>query len=222
MIIPFIPEDLFQPGDDHQVRFENGVLIVDNWYRNFADVQAVLKNMSVPRWKWSPTGRNFVDYYDCRPSIPGHWVTDRAFNGVNQILSHIRTFYRDTSPLRLMNHLFEFNYFRNIKRDMPNTLQHHPHTDFRYNCLVYIDDVCSGGTALYEPATVPNTEEHNLLYDVSRIGKRVIASKPNRLVVFSGKQLHGGYIEDHNAYLDDWRINQIMFFDEKKPAPRPS
>ena len=54
MIIPFIPEDLFQPGDDHQVRFEDGVLIVDNWYRNFADVQAVLKNVSVPRWKWSP------------------------------------------------------------------------------------------------------------------------------------------------------------------------
>ena len=157
MIIPFIPEDLFQPGDDHQVRFENGVLIVDNWYRNFADVQAVLKNMSVPRWKWSPTGRNFVDYYDCRPSIPGHWVTDRAFNGVNQILSHIRTFYRDTSPLKLMNHLFEFNYFRNIKRDMPNTLQHHPHTDFRYNCLVYIDDVCSGGTALDRKSTRLNS-----------------------------------------------------------------
>ena len=218
MIIPFVPEEVFQPSDDHQARFEDGVLIVDNWYRDFAAVQNVLTNMAVPRWKWSPNGRNFVDYYDCRPSIPGHWVTDQAFNGVNKILSYIRLYYRDTVPLRLMNHLYEFNYYRAIKRDMPNTLQHHPHTDFRYNCLVYIDDVCSGGTALYEPATLPDTESENLLDDVSRIGKRIVEAKPNRLVVFSGKRLHGGYIEDHNAYLNDWRINHIMFFDEKKPG----
>lgn len=214
MIIPFIPEELFQPGDDHQVRFENGVLIVDNWYADFAGVRNVLTNMAVPRWKWSPNGRNFVDYYDCRPSIPGHWVTDRAFNGVNQALGYVRTFFRDRDELRLMNHLFEFNYYRAIRRDMPNTLQHHPHTDFRYNCLIYVDEVCSGGTALYEKAEVPNSESDNLLYDVSGLRHRVIEAKPNRLVVFNGHQLHGGYIADHNAYLNDWRINQIMFFDQ--------
>ncbi len=216
MIIPFVPEELFQPSADPQVRFDDGVLIVDNWYEDFAGVKQVLGNMPVPRWKWSPDGRNFVDYYDCRPSIPGHWVTDRAFNGVNRVLSYIRTFFRDGDPLRLMNHLYEFNYFRNIKRDVPNTRQHHPHTDFRYNCLVYVDEICSGGTALYEKAAVPNTEDRDLLYDVSGLRKRIIPAKPNRLVVFNGHQLHGGYIEDHNAYLDDWRINQIMFFDVKR------
>ncbi len=215
MIIPFIPEELFQPSSEPEVRFQDGVLIVDNWFADFAGVRTVLSNMSVPRWKWSPEGRNFVDYYDCRPSIPGHWVTERAFNGVNQVLSYIRFFFRDQDDLKLINHLYEFNYYRTIRRDIPDTQQHHPHTDFRYNCLVYIDEVCSGGTALYEKAEVPNTESENLLYDVSRMSRRVIPAKPNQLVVFNGHQMHGGYIADHNAYLDDWRINQIMFFDQR-------
>jgi len=108
--------------------------------------------------------------------------------------------------------LKEFNYFKNNKKNVSNNFQHFPHIDNYYNALVYLDKICSGGTAIYDMPSIVNTEQYNLLYDISNYSKRVIKAIPNRLVIFNGRQMHGGYIEDHNKYVNNWRFNQVLFF----------
>ena len=43
--------------------------------------------------------------------------------------------------------------------------------------------------------------------------KNIIPAKFNRLVMFPGNCLHGGYIEDYSKYSgDNWRYSQVTFF----------
>ena len=120
-------------------------------------------------------------------------------------------FYQDN--IFLENDVLDFGFYKNIKKDIPNVLQHFPHKEDSFNCIVYLDKISSGGTALYETSeNIINQEHLNLLCDVSRYPINLIRAKPNRLVIFPGNTYHGAFIEDHNLYLNSWRINQLMFF----------
>lgn len=212
MIIPFCPETLFEINPDYKVTsFENGVLVVDSWYKNYDAIHNVLQNMPVPIWKRHEYGRNFVDYYDCRPAIPVNYPTKK----LQDILEHypqLISKYFNVPNTEHVNQPFEFNYFKNIKKNVSPSLQHFPHTDFNFNCIVYLDRIASGGTAIYEIDSIYGAEEFNLMHDVSNYPKIIIEAKPNRLVIFDGNQYHGGYISNHNHYVDNWRINQVLFF----------
>jgi hypothetical protein len=91
----------------------------------------------------------------------------------------------------------------------------HPHVDYYLNCIIYLDKICSGGTAIYDIKNLDNHEHLNLLYDVSNVPFKLIQAKPNRLVLFNGDRFHGGYISDHTMYETNWRINQVVFFDKE-------
>jgi hypothetical protein len=213
MIIPFSPEDVFEINDAcNVVSFEDDVLIVDNWYKNYAEIKHILLNTPVPRWKWIEGGRNFVDYFDCRLSLPVHFCTDKTDEAMGKY-AHLLNMFYGASDITLTSGYYEFNYYKNLRADVSNSMQHLPHVDVTFNCLVYLDSVCSGGTAVYDLTEPPvNKEQENLLFDVSGLTKKVIPAKPNRLVIFKGDRYHGGYVEDHNKYLNDWRINQVIFF----------
>jgi hypothetical protein len=214
MVIPFSPEDVFETHKDYEViSFEDEILVVDNWYKNFSRIKELLLNTPVPKWKASKESRNFVDYFDCRLILPIHVQSEKTDANMGPYVELAREYY-GVKSLRLMNHLYEFNYYKNVRTNVSSDLQHYPHVDHQINCLVYMDDVCSGGTAVYETSeAIPNKEEDNLLFNISKLNKKVIQAKPNRMVMFRGTKYHGGYIEDHNKYVKDWRINQIMFFE---------
>ncbi len=216
MTIPYVPEDLLQVGDYEVVSSDNNTLIVDNWYKNYDLLHSVLINTPAPRWKWSPGGRNFVDYYDCRPSLrinfPDKGKIQQFFDSVCGLVSK---HFSDAGPLRFEGEWLDFNFYKNKRQGVPNTLQHHPHKDYKYNCIVFLDQIASGGTAIYPKLTdLPDCEEQNLLMDVSGFDKTIIPARPNRLVVFPGDQYHGGYIENHDLYVDHWRMNQVFFLDQ--------
>ena len=213
MIIPFNPDDIFEINESCDlVSFEDEVLVVDNWYKNYDEIKNILLNTPVPRWKWSEGGSNFVDYFDCRLVLPVHFYSNKTNIHMEKYDVLLERFYKATN-LRLTTDLYEFNYYKNIKAGVSDSLQHYPHVDEAFNCIIYLDSICSGGTAIYDLAEpLENKEDENLLFDVSRLGKKIIPAKPNRLVIFKGDKYHGGYIQDHNKYLDDWRINQVMFF----------
>jgi hypothetical protein len=215
MIIPFKAEELFEINEKSKVSsFDNDILIIDDFYTNYDDIIKVLNNIPVPVWKRSDKfpSRNFIDYYDCRPTINIPFPQTKVFKLLETISNYISFYFKDHRKFKLMSDLFEFNYYKNVKRNVSSNLQHHPHIDYDYNCIIYLDEVSSGGTAFYDELNdLQNNESVNLLHDVSLMNKKIVPSKPNRLVIFSGWRYHGGYIQNHNDYLNDWRINQILF-----------
>jgi hypothetical protein len=206
---PIIPEDIFEWNPNHTFSFENGVVICDNWYRYPERIEELFSNFPAPRGKYSKTSKNWVDYYDCRPMIPCHFPS-KSLEPLEVIAEILRECFVD-SLYDLTTEIYEFNAYKNIRRGVSNNLQHHPHIDDDvFNCIVYLDRVESGGTAIYDMERIPLNEEHDILYDVSEIPKRVIPAKFNRMVMFDGNIMHGGYIENHDAYIDNWRINHAM------------
>jgi len=214
MITPFICDGLFDINPNYKITYNECVVIVYNWYLNYEDIHQILVNMPVARWKWVEGSRNFIDYYDCRPAFPIQERDGRlSHQGIDTIKSIITEFFGETKELNLKNKSAEYNYFKHINRDLSNSFQHFPHFDYDYNVLIYLDKINSGGTALYNMPVITNNESLNLFHDISLYPRMVVSSAPNRMVIFDGRIMHGGYIEDHNKYVDDWRINQVMFFE---------
>ena len=215
MIEPVIYDELFETNSGATPVFQDGVVYIDNFYKNYEDIYRMVSNMSVPRWKHTPGTRNFIDYYDCRIRLGNTYYGESYHNRIQSIGKVIQHFFNEKAQIQITDTDFEFNCYKNIRRGIPNNLQHFPHVDWKYNALVYIDKVSSGGTAFYPKLKkLVNQEEKNLLHDVGEYEKVVVEAKPNRLVMFKGDIYHGGYIEDHDAYTgENWRINQVMFFD---------
>ena len=211
MIIPFIPEDLFELNNNLNPQFDGEVIIIDDIFKNYKDILNVCNNTSVEQWKSSPSSRNFKDYYDCRlvfnnNSYDSNKLSLRLGTLNSIISSHIPNF-NFNYPTQ-----FTFNYFRHLKKDVSVNLQHFPHRDKAYNIIFYLDPFENGGTAIYEDVPLVNKEEKNLLFDISNLKvKKIIESKPNRFVIFPGHYLHGGYIKNHNIYYYNWRINLVHF-----------
>ena len=212
MQIPFIPEDLFDLSDNLDIQTDGDFLLIDNFYKNYDDILSVLDTIPLPIWKWTNPTRNFKDYYDCRPIILNHNPTRKYFDNIDRIVEVIKMMYRETNDLRLLHRNYEFNFFQHIKLPENNKYQFVPHRDTPYASIIYLDPQASGGTAFYKDYIQIGEEKKNLLVDTSRFQKTIVPAKPNRMVVFKGTEWHGGYIEDHSKYLNNWRINQVMFF----------
>ena len=209
--------------------YDDEILIIDNFYRNYDEILAFLSGATVdifndPGPTAEETSLNFVDYYQCRPSF---FYKDRFVPNVNTIKKLIKNFYGlNKEPVFCSDRTgpYEFNFFKFI--NIPSQdIQGTPHLDFQmgsmiYNAIIYLDKISSGGTAIYTNADKVGSlledafsKQHMMAgIDVSSLGMKLIRSKPNRLVVFKGNRYHNGYIEDHSKYQQDWRIVQVMFF----------
>ena len=218
MNTPIVVEDLLEINPNYQITsFENDVIIIDNWYKNYEKLYEVLVNMPVQRWKWTPGSRNFIDYYDCRGYLPLYMQNDPRissyFDEYCYIIEHFFHIQYSNMSLKTKTQGLEFNFFKVIKENVAENFQHHPHRDGNcFNCIIYLDKISSGGTAVYDYIESYKTNEINdLLYDTANINKFIIPSKPNRLVIFNGNRFHGGYIENYNLYRENFRINQVIF-----------
>ena len=216
MIVPFIAGDLFRVNENLKVHFIDDIIIIDNYYKHYDDIYEVLTNMPVPRWKWSSNTRNFKDYYDCRPRISNKWYSDEYKMSISNIFNMIKEYYNEKEEHFILENDYEFNYFKHIKNIPDNNFQFYPHFDYPYASIIFLDKISSGGTALYQDiCDLENKEDDYLFYDVGKIHKKVVKSKPNRHIIFKSTNYHGGYIEDHKKYINDWRMNQVMFYNKK-------
>ena len=212
MVSIVVVDDIFKINKNYKiVSNTNKLLIIDDWYEYPEKIHSMLQQATVTPWKYADkSSRNCIDYYDCRLILQNYLYTSTYIDNLSIIKNLIDKYLEEVKRINLTTADYIFNYYKSIKKDIPNNLQHHPHVDFKYNCIIYLDKVSSGGTCLYEGNINSNNEHNNLLYNVDKYKKEVIQSKFNRLVIFKGDRLHGGYIEDHNKYLDNWRINQII------------
>ena len=218
MIIPIKCEDLFELNSNIKPKFENGVIIIDNIFKNYENILDMCNNAVVEQGKSNKNSRNFIDYYDCKLSF-SNWYgdTDKINKRLNYLLSITHDFYQISGDLSC-SRTYEFNYFKNKIPNLPNYIQHHPHIDPYFNAIFYIDPLRNGGTAIYKDAKITTNEEDNMLVDISKFQiSHLIESIPNRCVIFPGHYLHGGYIKNHNDYFYNWRINLVHFFNNKNP-----
>jgi hypothetical protein len=213
MIRPFIPEDLFELNTGLVPSFDGNCIIIDNVFKNFEEIQQICNNTPVEQWKSRSNSRNFKDYYDCRPTF-NNWAPShkKIENRLGTLIDITNSIYNLKGKITSEKE-FIFNYFKHLNLGVSKKYQQFPHYDYYFNAIFYIDPHENGGTALYENVYIKNNEEENLLIDTSNFKiKKIIKSKPNRCTIFPGKQLHGGYIENHDIYYHNWRINLVHFF----------
>ena len=216
-------DTLFRFSEKLEPRMEDGVIYIDNLYEDPEAIYEWLENQDRPLWKYSEERQsaNTVDYLDCR-IIHKIGFPTRLYCNQMDMLTNICRKYWWNGDYR-WDECYEFNAFKSLK-DHGNEIQHYPHIDSALdspdsisviNCIVYMDKVANGGTATYEGTWITNEEAVNLLYPVGELFdiKKIIPAKFNRLVMFPGNCLHGGYIDDYSKYMgDSWRYTQVTFF----------
>lgn len=227
MNIPFKPFSLFESNEFLEINqpFPN-VIVVDNWYKKYDEIFKLLENTPLHIWKEYYPSKNFINYYDCKLNIPLLCASEKSlelnfsnlYKGIFDLCE--KTFCDKNEKVLPINKNLSFNFYKNIEKNVDNKNQLYPHKEDYINCIFYMDRICSGGTALYPKIKNNNFvdyhEEENILVDISNFEKIIIKSKPNRIVLFDGNTYHGGYINNHNDYLKDWRITQTIFLKKYK------
>lgn len=95
-----------------------------------------------------------------------------------------------------------------------------PHIDYGITSLIYFNDDENSGTNIYEPSIdIDNqikTNEHFEPWRPKINWNKIftISSKFNRMIIFNGGKLHHGVDINNNTYDKNYRINQVMFFEE--------
>jgi hypothetical protein len=213
MTTPFLHHELFEINDNLEPEVkkvgEYQYLCIDNFYKNPYQINQMFKESWIQNFKIHPNGSNFKDYYDCRSHIPMDYY---GFDNENKTENYLKNL------LNLKDHYchrINTNVFSWINPPQ-SSFQFTPHTDPSYNILVYLDDISSGGTALYEKLPISDkSETMDIRNDITKEGINfdVIPSAMNRCVIFDGNIPHGGYIEDHSKYSNgNWRYNTVYFF----------
>lgn len=229
MIIPIIPRKLFQVNNNYTLTsFDNEILVIDNFYKNFDDIYNFLTHTGVPIFNdVGPTreSSNFQEYYQCRPNFfPGYKFTKHVTKIQNLIFEYFKC--NHVPKLSAKTGAFEFNYFNALNspaNPQENTdFQAIPHRDYAFNAVIFMDKVGYSGTAIYDNLNEQQkslikqsfkNENKKAYIDVQKFHKYIVHSKPNRLVIFNGQRYHNGYIYDQSKFVDEWRIAQIMFFE---------
>jgi hypothetical protein len=233
MPTPYYQHELFEVNEhleieEYEIEGLGTILQVDNFYKYADDINTMLNNSWVQNFKTVGHNKsyNFKDYYDCRLTIENNFGNHpNDMNNEKFIWRLIQNHLKYKPVTR--HELARFNLFKWLK--VPEQrFQMYPHTDSpsKVAAIVYLDYASSGGTAFYNSYGKMNIEDDikyieakDIRVDTEALDNRlaVVPAKFNRLVIYPGWFMHGGYIEDHSVYTDDtWRLNQVFFVDIDK------
>lgn len=224
MPTPYIHDELFEPNDITDVDIYETcggkIVIVDNFYKHPDDINWMLSQAWAQDFKRGENSRNFKDYYDCRLTIENN----RSFEdkAQQQIWTIIEQCFDDFKLVKKEEPL-RFNLFKWINTP-EQSIQHYPHTDAWTKCagIIYLDKHNQGGTAFYDvdgrtqiEDEIGYIEEQDLQVDIETLGYPydVVPAEFNRLVLYPGWYMHGGFMTSHRTYTDNWRMNQVFFWD---------
>jgi len=195
----------------------NGVLVVDDWYKNFEELQEFLYNAQPIAWY--PVNEDYFDgkYYvvnSCRDFMDNR----NYFKLKNEIVKLAKEKCNIDIDI-FENGQLDFNYFTLKKEQEEESQIQRPHQDNDdFGIIIYMDKISDGGTAVYDVEVNdkmifnPEKEQAEFKYNY----KLKVNSKPNRLVFIDGRQLHGAYFDNINSYLQQWRITQVYFANHKR------
>ena len=221
---PVFLDRIMRLGSNLDVKRDDFVLYIDNFYEEPDLVYDWLQSQPYPYWKYiSDNTRNGKDYNDCRIAqrMPGLGSALERQKLSNVLRLCQENFWKGKYHFDFVH---EFNCFQTIT-NFDTKLQHYPHIDSSLlddddcttlNMIVYMNKDENGGTAIYDGELIENNEAYNVLYPVEERFKieRTIPAKYNRCVIFPGNRLHGAYIEDYQLYSqanNTWRYSQVLF-----------
>ena len=160
---------------------------------------------------------NGICFDDRRHNIKNKEITP-VYNHLSKICGHIPiSMHKDDSIITNKTRFFKskFNDYKNN--------YWHPHTDPGYTALIYLnksDSEC--GTNLYKRAQLdlPYTRGEHVDPWRSKENWEIITtlkSNFNRCVLFDGNKFaHGMHICDDRYFDDQYRLNQVLFFGNKR------
>ena len=119
----------------------------------------------------------------------------------------------DTEGLYKKN-LVSTNYTKFLNNKFQNKL-FHPHTDSGKTALVYLNKGKSKGTNFYSYVDFEVGTEHKEHFYPKNKAKVLhnIESEYNKLIIWNGALQYHGMCMD-KKWLDEWRINQVFFFQQ--------
>ena len=190
---------------------ESVIYYIDNFYLHPEKVEEYIFDKDTPLHKieQKPSYNNI--HFEDRRLIK----EDERLRSVVDFLSQICNQKPETYCIVTNMQRFSVNDFNDYKNYV-----WWPHQDNGYNGIVYFSNEC--GTNLYSTDTtdeLPNAPEH---YKPWRLREnyeilKTIEPKYNRLVLFDGfKFPHGVDICSHRYYGEEYRKNQVFFFQDYK------
>jgi hypothetical protein len=191
-----IEEEIFQGST---------IYTIDNFYSNPEEVEKYLFHTDVPLHKENE-----------KPSYNNIHFQDRRLYELNSELTHVVDLLSSICSQKPCSYHTITNQTRFYKNDFNDYKNNYwwPHRDHGYNAIVYFND--EGGTNFYrEMRSRERTNEHHEPWrsknDLLLVKK--LEPKYNRLVFFDGKKfLHGMHINSDRYFSNEYRKNQVFFF----------
>jgi len=216
---PFLYDKVFAVSNNMQGNIlfseNNKILVIDNLFKNYSELQKVVFSSSVGNWKYKNGTKNYIDYYDCRLSF-----LDKPYEIFNVAKTIIEEQYGKNS-FAVVGHP-EANWFKQINAKRANYAVPHqdnfvPNANL-YTCLVYLnsEEDCFGGTAFFN-----KLKDDSVIEDLDYWGSDPscweklghVEMKPNRLVIFPANLYHSAY-HPVNGYYNTPRITLVWWMKE--------
>jgi hypothetical protein len=200
---------------------DSNLYYIDDFYKNPDDIAELFSK--IPNRKHTPTIEPNVK------SLNGVYFDDRRLSFKTDEIIHVWKHlsniigYSPSYPHKdyqdVMTNQFRFRD-KNFNKSKYNYWS--PHTDIGYNAIVYFnknDDIC--GTNIYKsvhPDLPRSGGEHADPWRSKNNWKILTSLKPafNRCVIFDGgKFKHGMNLSDNVYSNEEYRLNQIFFFENE-------
>lgn len=212
-------KDIFKTHDLSGIKIENfrggKIYSMDQFYLHPEKVIEYIDTYEPLLWKkeQQPT-LNGIRFFDMRHRIPCPEITELQ-NKLSKIVGQkpLNPGLLTTNQCRFIKD--EFNDFKN------NFWW--PHLDDGYTALIYLNQESYPGTNIYDPIAdddMDGVTEHSEPWRSRQKWKLVrnFESKFNRLIIFKAHELfHGMAVENELFFGENWRLNQVIFFNEKCP-----
>ena len=206
---------MFELNENLEIKEElfEGTIIytIDNFYRDPQRIENYLfrdiPNLPLHKGNVNPS-YNGTHFEDRRHLSRENFELEKVYDFLSDLCNQdYDSFDIATNCARFKKH--EFNDYENC--------HWWPHKDTGYNGIVYFNDDDQNGTNFYnELIPLPDVEEHYEPWrskDEFEVIKH-LEPKYNRLVFFDGwKFLHGMNISNDRYFGQEYRKNQVFFFD---------
>jgi hypothetical protein len=222
---------MFDISDDIEIKEENGVILIDNIYKNPFKVREFILGTPAPIWKYSNSTKNFKEYYDCRHRIylAGTPLEKLHFIAANALYKYLGVEVIFPTP----DNFFISNVFQDIKPDNRQILRNAiPHIDgYDANIQVALIIPLNLDNEGYSETTFFNLKAGEYLdnYEHLRVSNQLetgedyyakdldiywgktksVKHKFNQAVLFEGNIPHSA---GHWGFNETPRINQVSFF----------
>ena len=184
------------------------IYTIDNFYKNPNRIKNYLFSKPAPFWKEDeePTCNNV--YFEDRRLIKFDNRLIPTIDFLSNLISQ-----KPSSREIITN---QAKFYKHTFNDIENCYWW-PHLDNGYNGIVYFNDDSENGTNIYQKINDRRvvSGEHYRPWRSKKDFKLLkhLEPKYNRLVFFDGyKFLHGMNIVNDRYFSDEYRINQVFFF----------